>query len=84
MFQSSFELTGYITATISVIGTIGISFQSSFELTGYITNKAKQNNVRSLISFQSSFELTGYITKQMILIQIHPCRFKALSSLRVI
>ena len=37
-FQSSFELTGYITTTI-VSNVMGrkFGFQSSFELTGYIT-----------------------------------------------
>ena len=37
MFQSSFELTGYITRTCGYIGTQFWKFQSSFELTGYIT-----------------------------------------------
>ena len=36
-FQSSFELTGYITEEV-LYGTFMVNtFQSSFELTGYIT-----------------------------------------------
>ena len=38
MFQSSFELTGYITSLVGSSITLAIGmFQSSFELTGYIT-----------------------------------------------
>ena len=38
MFQSSFELTGYITKSkINILCLISLRFQSSFELTGYIT-----------------------------------------------
>ena len=37
MFQSSFELTGYITGVVNPIINDGLVFQSSFELTGYIT-----------------------------------------------
>ena len=38
MFQSSFELTGYITGKDLFLNEAGaFSFQSSFELTGYIT-----------------------------------------------
>ena len=60
MFQSSFELTGYITYAKAKHDYL-ILFQSSFELTGYITLKFA---VACLIAeeFQSSFELTGYIT----------------------
>ena len=37
-FQSSFELTGYITIIEHISGKIDLKeFQSSFELTGYIT-----------------------------------------------
>ena len=36
-FQSSFELTGYITKTLKLRKEIFMKFQSSFELTGYIT-----------------------------------------------
>ena len=38
MFQSSFELTGYITTQTIPFATIMDLFQSSFELTGYITS----------------------------------------------
>ena len=37
MFQSSFELTGYITTSEEVKREVEAVFQSSFELTGYIT-----------------------------------------------
>ena len=36
-FQSSFELTGYITIVSTVTLVVYGLFQSSFELTGYIT-----------------------------------------------
>ena len=36
-FQSSFELTGYITIALTKIMMEIMKFQSSFELTGYIT-----------------------------------------------
>ena len=39
MFQSSFELTSYITKEIMVWVEKKISFQSSFELTSYITKR---------------------------------------------
>ena len=38
-FQSSFELTGYITKGFVICGKVKEEFQSSFELTGYITIK---------------------------------------------
>ena len=61
LFQSSFELTGYITNKSGEYATEGISFQSSFELTGYIT-KQEAGQKAIIFKFQSSFELTGYIT----------------------
>ena len=39
-FQSSFELTGYITDSYVFQQKDLLQFQSSFELTGYITTKA--------------------------------------------
>ena len=39
-FQSSFELTGYITTTSTTKRTPKEKFQSSFELTGYITDSS--------------------------------------------
>ena len=61
MFQSSFELTGYITLEYLEILYIVLEFQSSFELTGYITVMAGTQQLL-FDMFQSSFELTGYIT----------------------
>ena len=83
LFQSSFELTGYITI-LSMISSIGSGvFQSSFELTGYITD-SKMLAINNLSVFQSSFELTGYITKYFDMVEYEGGSFKALSSLRVI
>ena len=62
MFQSSFELTGYITELKSRQKWFAVWFQSSFELTGYITDLAIDDQPKIDILFQSSFELTGYIT----------------------
>ena len=42
MFQSSFELTGYITKMIEAHERGVIEFQSSFELTGYITRRTRK------------------------------------------
>ena len=38
-FQSSFELTGYITTMDNLTDKFILRFQSSFELTGYITQQ---------------------------------------------
>ena len=38
-FQSSFELTGYITVLTAFVIKSIYEFQSSFELTGYITGR---------------------------------------------
>ena len=50
MFQSSFELTGYITVKNSVRGLLLLLFQSSFELTGYITKFGVNNNIAEPVS----------------------------------
>ena len=61
-FQSSFELTGYITEFLKTSKEFDtVLFQSSFELTGYITPSCFLIGFESE-KFQSSFELTGYIT----------------------
>ena len=60
-FQSSFELTGYITQLIITVTPTIVKFQSSFELTGYITWASRGKGIW-VSGFQSSFELTGYIT----------------------
>ena len=60
-FQSSFELTGYITSLLVRSRKNMIEFQSSFELTGYITEEVLYGTFM-VNTFQSSFELTGYIT----------------------
>ena len=56
MFQSSFELTGYITSSVeSGLDTSIIMFQSSFELTGYITEEddEEDDNVFSFKALSS-------------------------------
>ena len=63
-FQSSFELTGYITLVVMPFNVDFDGFQSSFELTGYITNGNKPVKMYGSLRFQSSFELTDYITTQ--------------------
>ena len=63
-FQSSFELTGYITVKNNMSKYLVHEFQSSFELTGYIT--VLDLMILASSSFQSSFELTGYITNNNI------------------
>ena len=53
-FQSSFELTGYITrGNIMVTGKITVTFQSSFELTGYITSIHKPERVINIEGFKA-------------------------------
>ena len=52
-FQSSFELTGYITGEIMVIYKTTATFQSSFELTGYITRVICLDIVRKVKSFKA-------------------------------
>ena len=53
-FQSSFELTGYITYMKRRTRRIrGIQFQSSFELTGYITAIADSMSNMRLFSFKA-------------------------------
>ena len=62
MFQSSFELTGYITIsphpTYLAILKVSKLFRAYglYNLLGYIMSKIL------ITRFQSSFELTGYIT----------------------
>ena len=63
VFQSSFELTGYITIKVEGKIVTVIGFQSSFELTGYITFLFHHHIHKPDSRFQSSFELTGYITE---------------------
>ena len=66
LFQSSFELTGYITVSgVAVVsGAIGVSkLFRAYRLYNYI-NWDSINH--SPIKFQSSFELTGYITLSTI------------------
>ena len=83
MFQSSFELTGYITVKNSVRGLLLLLFQSSFELTGYITKFGVNNNIAEPVS--KLFRAYGlYNDKEGWVIGWIDEGFKALSSLRVI
>ena len=85
VFQSSFELTGYITEMIYLIpGYVCREFQSSFELTGYIT---KYYDVRKIYSNWVSKLFRAYGLYNKTLNEEYGCYlvcFKALSSLRVI
>ena len=60
-FQSSFELTGYITVFLELIAqdmkTVSKLFRAYRLYNNYELIKQKEE-----IMFQSSFELTGYIT----------------------
>ena len=61
MFQSSFELTGYITLSLSTLSVLGIGVSKLFRAYG-LYNSIKDEVVNMIYKFQSSFELTGYIT----------------------
>ena len=52
-FQSSFELTGYITIALSLNNVADAMFQSSFELTGYITAGALVFEVKTYLGFKA-------------------------------
>ena len=60
MFQSSFELTGYITSTNKRMGEI-LWVSKLFRAYGLYNQDALIESIDEL-KFQSSFELTGYIT----------------------
>ena len=61
VFQSSFELTGYITADDLI--RQGMTFEVSKLFRAYrLYNEVASTIALSILSFQSSFELTGYIT----------------------
>ena len=83
-FQSSFELTGYITN--QPMGGYGMApqFQSSFELTGYITVQVDMlGDPGKIVSkLFRAYGLYNKITYVLLLFQLRG--FKALSSLRVI
>ena len=82
-FQSSFELTGYITKTRTCLKDLCM-FQSSFELTGYITNRSIQirNSGVDVSKLFRAYRLYNSMLRQKIENSVF-C-FKALSSLRVI
>ena len=84
-FQSSFELTGYITVVRMRYKKLVMLVSKLFRAYGLY------NSLTSIIIhevhylFQSSFELTGYITGAILdRAAIEEIGFKALSSLRVI
>ena len=82
-FQSSFELTGYITAEFPKISSLSLSVSKLFRAYGlYNVNLGPFAALGS--PFQSSFELTGYITTRVSFPVLLSPSFKALSSLRVI
>ena len=82
MFQSSFELTGYITSDTECpeVDTIVSKLFRAYRLYNVaIDVRCEKANV-----FQSSFELTGYITATLLAVSPREYGFKALSSLQVI
>ena len=83
MFQSSFELTGYITHhdahTFAQLG-----FQSSFELTGYITAALAKNELGIKVVSKLFRAYRLYNNKDSFSEDIAKEGFKALSSLQVI
>ena len=84
-FQSSFELTGYITKLELNIWINLIKFQSSFELTGYITMTLR-DMLKDFNKVSKLFRAYGLYNKfrlHLKLSNLYFC-FKALSSLRVI
>ena len=85
-FQSSFELTGYITFKIDVRVFKKYKFVSKlFRAYGLYNQSDTDCPEVDTIKFQSSFELTGYITSMLQeIIGSLIWSFKALSSLRVI
>ena len=82
-FQSSFELTGYITSDKRVMCRIVNKFQSSFELTGYITPRNSFSFLRwySVSKLFRAYRLYNESTAEIISDLLG---FKALSSLQVI
>ena len=64
MFQSSFELTGYITRR-DLILVIKLPVSKLFRAYG-LYNHTVVNLVYIADTFQSSFELTGYITEKCL------------------
>ena len=62
LFQSSFELTGYITMLEYYFTVYAYSVSKLFRAYG-LYNDVFVNALANTKVFQSSFELTGYITK---------------------
>ena len=60
-FQSSFELTGYITIEVTHIGVNTIQVSKLFRAYGLYNEEELYYPATEKV-FQSSFELTGYIT----------------------
>ena len=60
MFQSSFELTGYITPT-TLLALLEDIVSKLFRAYGLYNGKETVDD-NAFLEFQSSFELTGYIT----------------------
>ena len=64
-FQSSFELTGYITNYGKFVVTGNLEVSKLFRAYGLYNEHIVGGKSLSYIQFQSSFELTGYITSIM-------------------
>ena len=65
MFQSSFELTGYITVSVVGISKVVKNVSKLFRAYG-LYNVVNRQHIDIQNQFQSSFELTGYITSSKV------------------
>ena len=69
MFQSSFELTGYITMKITSEKISYFMFQSSFELTGYIT-EGRMNILRDIEDVSKLFRAYRLYNRSLIAVDL--------------
>ena len=63
-FQSSFELTGYITKISNIAKDAVFNVSKLFRAYGLYNENKKYYYKHISDEFQSSFELTGYITEE--------------------
>ena len=83
-FQSSFELTGYITINPMQAPSTPQKFQSSFELTGYITQQPMIPMVNPIPVSKLFRAYRLYNNYDNLVNDMDAIGFKALSSLQVI
>ena len=75
-FQSSFELTGYITYLNSLFIDTANFVSKLFRAYG-LYNRSTLSHFEALYVFQSSFELTGYITRTTPNVPTDPSEFQS-------